>query len=130
MKRKSIKKCSSCGLKERTSYNTRCRDCLNKYMWRDGVRERKRLEDREYQSRKRKELVGYKTEEYREYREKYPEKVLAQQKLNKAIKQGKIKRSPCEVCGRTDVHGHHDNYLMPYSVRWLCPVHHKEVHQV
>src|SRR3990167_9598815 len=58
-----------------------------------------RESDRKYQKNKRSTLIGYKTEEYRIYREKYPDKVLAQQRLNSAIRLGRIKRSPCEVCG-------------------------------
>lgn len=52
--------------------------------------------------------------------------------LNHAIRDGKIKREPCEVCLDTDiitlkVEGHHyKGYDFPLEVRWLCPTHHRE----
>jgi hypothetical protein len=45
-----------------------------------------------------------------------------------AIKSGKLQRQPCEVCGATKVHGHHDDYTKPLDVRWLCPLHHRRLH--
>lgn len=39
-----------------------------------------------------------------------------------------LERKPCEVCGETKVEAHHDDYLKPLDVRWLCKRHHAEVH--
>ena len=68
----------------------------------------------------------------REYRKRHPEKTTAQNRLNYAIKKGKIKRLPCEVCGTTKkVHAHHVSYEPEdwYDVRWLCYVCHKIEHE-
>ncbi|UOF80573.1 putative hnhc nuclease [Caudoviricetes sp.] len=36
---------------------------------------------------------------------------------------------PCEVCGTDNkVHRHHDDYSKPLQVRFLCPKHHKAIH--
>ena len=67
----------------------------------------------------------------REYRERYPEKTRAQNRLNYAIRKGRIQRKPCEVCGETErVHAHHVSYDPSdwYNVRWLCMVCHKIEH--
>jgi hypothetical protein len=49
--------------------------------------------------------------------------------MTKAIKEGKLIRGPCEVCGTTeDIHGHHDDYSKPLEVRWLCASHHGKEH--
>lgn len=45
-----------------------------------------------------------------------------------AIRDGIITKRPCEVCGRKDVHAHHDDYAHPLVVRWLCSIHHNEWH--
>lgn len=37
-------------------------------------------------------------------------------------------KQPCEVCGSLDTHRHHEDYSKPLEVRWLCQLHHKEVH--
>ncbi len=64
----------------------------------------------------------------REYRHGNPERYQANTAVNNALRDGRLVKQPCEVCGRLDVHGHHDDYSKPLGVRWLCPVHHKEHH--
>ena len=59
-----------------------------------------------------------------------PLKRGAQQMLNNAVRDGKVKKLPCEICGRTDrIHGHHDDYAKPLEVRWLCATHHAAHHK-
>lgn len=45
-----------------------------------------------------------------------------------AVREGRMKRGPCEVCGAGPAEGHHDDYSKRYDVRWLCKLHHKAVH--
>ncbi len=117
--------------KEHPGYYT-----LRSKMWRQANPERfaelHRRNDIIYQRKKRARIAGYKTEEYRRYRKKNPEKIRAHAQLNYAIKSGTLKRSPCEVCGegrKYHVHAHHDDYSKPLEVRWLCPIHHKLAHK-
>jgi len=50
--------------------------------------------------------------------------------LGRAVKSGKIIKTPCEVCGSTyRIHGHHEDYTKPLEVKWLCPQHHKDAHK-
>ena len=44
-----------------------------------------------------------------------------------AIKSGKLKRLPCEVCGNIKSQMHHPDYSKPLKVRWLCPKYHGEI---
>ena len=63
----------------------------------------------------------------------FPLKVDAVVLINKEIKEGRlIKPSDCSVCSSTTrvIHGHHDDYSKPLSVRWLCPVCHKRWHMI
>ncbi len=67
-----------------------------------------------------------------EYRMRYPERVIAQNRLGYAVRSGKLTRLPCEVCGATKkVHGHHVSYEPKdwYNVRWLCFQCHKTEHE-
>ena len=50
----------------------------------------------------------------------WPEKFAARWAVRSAIRSGTLVRQPCEICGSTDVHGHHDDYSQPLVVRWLC----------
>lgn len=45
----------------------------------------------------------------------------------KAVKDGAIKRLPCEVCGAEKVEMHHENYHKPLDVVFLCRPHHSLV---
>lgn len=62
------------------------------------------------------------------YRKKYPAKHKAHNMVNNSIRDGKLQRHPCEVCGKVEAVAHHDDYLKPLDVRWLCQAHHKQWH--
>ena len=64
----------------------------------------------------------------RKWRKENPEKYCAHYLLSNAVRDGRIKKGPCERCESTNrVHGHHDDYAKPLEVRWLCcPCHHRE----
>lgn len=49
----------------------------------------------------------------------------------KAIKLGQLQRLPCWVCGNEKVQAHHPCYAedMWLDVVWLCPPHHRQLHQ-
>jgi hypothetical protein len=64
----------------------------------------------------------------RNYREKTKLRKKAYKALENAIKSGKVKPCPCEICGKK-AGGHHEDYSKPLEVRWLCPQHHKDVHR-
>ena len=67
----------------------------------------------------------------REYRLRHPEKIIAQNRLNYAIRKGRIQRKPCEICGCVEkVNAHHVSYEPKdwYNVKWLCPVCHEIEH--
>lgn len=48
--------------------------------------------------------------------------------VSNAVRDGRLKRGACEICGALKVHGHHIDYTQPLKVRWLCVPHHKAVH--
>lgn len=63
-----------------------------------------------------------------------PKAKWAHQALRSAEKKGLIERGPCEECGAVHgvdgavIHGHHDDYDKPMAVRWLCILHHRQLH--
>ena len=59
-----------------------------------------------------------------EYRKKAKCRAIA----GHATRDGRLKKGPCEKCGQASVEAHHDDYSKPLSVRWLCRLHHEEIH--
>jgi|SRR3990167_253467 len=118
--------CSYCRKQRREASGKQYREA-NRYC--EASRSSKRILDKNYQKKRRKNHPGLKTEESALYRKKYPEKVKAQQLFNGAVRSGKIIRSACVICGGTQkVHGHHPDYSKPLKIIWVCPVHHKLIH--
>lgn len=59
----------------------------------------------------------------------HPYKYKATNMVNNFIRDGKLFREPCCVCGSNEkVHAHHDDYAKPLNVRWLCAAHHRQWH--
>ena len=57
-----------------------------------------------------------------------PEKHLARHAVNNAIRDGRLTKSPCVICGNPKVVGHHEDYSKPLDVIWLCYAHHSQYH--
>lgn len=68
-------------------------------------------------------------ESKRRYIEANPIKRAAHRLCGNAIRDGKLHRSPCEICGEQKAQAHHDDYSKPLDVRWLCTTHHAEWHR-
>lgn len=123
-----MKICKACGQeKPKDEFYTRAAKC--KPCYRAAVKQN-RLEKADYyreydRKRGNRQPTGY----LKEYREKYPNKYRSHSLVNNSIRDGKLHPEPCEVCGVTEkIHAHHDDYLKPLNVRWLCAAHHKQWH--
>lgn len=56
-------------------------------------------------------------------------KTAARHAVNNAIRDGRLKRGRCEVCGKR-AEAHHVDYSKPLEVRWLCRRHHLNEHRI
>ena len=75
--------------------------------------------------------VAKATEITKKWRSEHPDAYRAQNAVNNAIRDGKIEKGPCEICGTTaHVHGHHKDYSRPLDVTWLCARCHHRLHAV
>ena len=62
------------------------------------------------------------------WREENRDKTSAHSAVAQAIKSKKLEKLTCEFCFSKDTVAHHDDYSKPLDVRWLCRLHHAEVH--
>lgn len=129
------KVCMKCGLEKHLSdfykhpemtdgHVNKCKACNKK----DVTKNRKdKIEYYREYDRKRGNRQGY--EYTKEYRKKNPEKYNAHKAVGNAIRDGKLKKKPCEICGTTKyLVAHHEDYSKPLDVIWLCSAHHKWIH--
>jgi len=109
------------------SNKSRCKDCVKKSV------KKHRAEKIDYYRQydrtralnpnrmaKSKEIVSL-------WKWKYPERRKAQVALDNAVRDGRVKKLPCFVCGEK-AEAHHPDYSAPLDVVWLCPPHHKQTH--
>lgn len=123
-------------------YLGKCKDCTKKEAearrhlkmkdpeWANAEAERHRKKQAKYRKDGRATiLTGEKKRAVNQrHAQKYPEKAKARMILGNSLRDGKVFKRPCEVCGSTDSEAHHDDYSKPLDVIWLCPKHHSERH--
>lgn len=95
--------------------------------WRLANNEKSREYHRAYDKKQWKEKYAREKARRERYIAKYPYRARANKILTQAIKNKRIVRQPCEICGEKAI-AHHDYYGHPLDVIWLCDIHHKARH--
>ena len=111
----------------RDGHLNKCKECIK-----SDCREYRRLND-SVRERDKERNITPKRRAYRKIRDrawkiKNPEKLRAKIAVDNAIRSGRLEKTPCQKCGETRVHGHHDDYSKPLKVRWLCAKCHARFH--
>lgn len=123
-----VNKCKECNKRDvRENRNNRI-DYYREYE-KSRANNQDRVEAREaYQKTERGKEVGRKAK--KKWAMNNPANRHAQVVVGNAVRDGRLKKLPCKVCGSTNrIHGHHDDYSKPLDVIWLCPKHHSERHK-
>lgn len=103
----------------------KCKECNKK-----DVRENRINKIEHYREYDRERGARQGPEYTRQYREAYPNKYKATNMVRSAIRDDKLFKEPCAVCGSTEnIHAHHDDYAKPLNVKWLCAAHHCQWHR-
>jgi len=105
-------KCKECYKKDVKENYQRNREYYIEYEKKRWLRPDRRKKALEYQRKRRK---------------RFPGKNRARQTVNNAIRDGRLLKKPCEVCGEKKVEAHHQDYRSPLKVQWLCREHHLAV---
>ena len=129
-----MKKCFKCGqVKDLADFYrhkmmadghlNKCKDCTRADATKNRLSniDRVRAYDRERGNRQPPSFL-------QEYRRTHPNAARAHRMVAYHVRSGNLLKQPCEVCGSTNTVAHHDDYLFPLSVRWMCQAHHKQWH--
>lgn len=134
-----VKECFKCGKTKRAAefYKHpqmgdgrlgKCKECtiadVQKY-YSKTFPDRQEYERRRFKNPERKAKVA---EYQRRMRAANPERTKARSSVSNAVRDGKIKKLPCGVCGSTKSEAHHKDYSKPLDVQWLCRPHHRMAH--
>ena len=133
MKDGHLNKCKSCSKEDSSAHRESNIESIRAYDRKRGQTLARKEARKAYQARMKQDFP----EEWRKSRyeackrnrEKNHEKYIANSRLRYAVKTGKIKKKPCEICGEKKSEAHHPDYNKPLSVVWLCDFHHKEEHK-
>lgn len=107
---------------------SRCKDCHKAAMKRLRLTD-PAVQERERQRAKSPHRVAKAASNTAKWRHSHPEAYRAQNAVNNAIRDHKIVRGPCAICGGTEnVHGHHKDYAKPLDVIWMCARCHHRMH--
>lgn len=130
------KTCFKCGLEKALTefyrhpmmadgFLGKCKDCTKSYVsmnYRANIDHYVAYDRERFKKPARKAAI-------REYLKARPaEKRKATNLTSAAIRDGRLIKQLCEVCGEMAVEAHHDDYSKPLEVRWLCRPHHLEHH--
>ena len=134
------KKCFKCGVKKdlelfyrhpmmADGHLNKCKTCAKKDV---KANYRKRVDQyREYD--KKRSLEPGRREAALRYQEErramFPGKERARSSVSSAMRNGKLTRQPCRVCGSKKSEAHHRDYRKPFDVDWLCMLHHRMEHE-
>jgi len=107
----------------------KCKECAKNDVRLDRINSQNAREydkSRWRNNKERREKVYART---KEWGNKNPHKKNASIIVNNAVRDGRIIKTPCIVCGATHmIHGHHEDYSKPLDVIWLCAIHHQQHH--
>ena len=133
------KKCFKCGQEKQLfefykhpkmldGHLGKCKECTKKDVHENYHKNREHYAKYEKGRFKRPERKKQAIEYQKKRRRKYPARYHANNLTNSAIRDKRLIKGKCEICGATRVEAHHDDYYKPLEVRWLCRKHHLGLH--
>lgn len=81
--------------------------------------DRERANNRRYNKKRKPRRATY---------ESNKKQIQARNKVQYALRTGKLTKQPCRVCGDPNSQAHHPDYDKPLEVVWLCHDHHMDEH--
>ena len=106
----------------------KCKECTKKDVTENYFKNREYYAEYSRKHAMRPEARAAATVSQRKRRARNSDQYKANQTVANAIRDGRLKRKPCEVCECKKVEAHHEDYSEPFIVEWLCRKHHLSKH--
>ena len=110
-----------------SSGNT-CKACIRARVSQNYLEKREQYAAYERERFQRPERKAKALEYQRTRRRLHADRNAARQAVSNALRDGKLSRGACAVCGASQTEAHHMDYGRPLDVTWLCRKHHLEAH--
>ena len=135
----AVKTCFKCGAEKPLTgfyrhsamgdgYLGKCKECTKTDVSENYRKNRDYYAEYERNRFKRPERKCAALEYQRTRRKRHPLQYHAHYAVGNAIRDGRLIRQPCQVCGEEKSQAHHHDYSKPLDVHWLCRKHHLEEH--
>ena len=107
----------------------KCKDCAKKDVTKHREENLEKIREYDRNRPNKAQRIRKMVEYTRDYRTEFPNKYKAHRLVQKSLKDGYLTKESCNVCGTLErIVAHHNDYLKPLDVTWLCEVHHKQWH--
>lgn len=124
--------CAKCGEDNPESFyvycTVECKECIKvrvRLNYRENIQHYVEYEKEREQRPERKEAKFF---QMRKHRSLNPEKYQARTAVGNAIRDKRLFKKDCEVCGDSNSQAHHEDYSKPLDVRWMCFSCHRAEH--
>lgn len=125
-----MKRCNGCGerkpLADFYSRAAKCKECTKISVRQNYAARREQYSAYERRREQTPERRAAKAEYARRHRKNNPDKYGARTAVSNALRDGRLARQPCKVCGGR-AQAHHADYGKPLEVDWLCFRDHREL---
>jgi hypothetical protein len=107
---------------------SKCKEC-HKSAMRKRARTNPKVQEYDRARAKTDKRRKHNREVSKKWRQDHPIAYRAQNMVNNGLRDGKLKKGPCSICGATNhLHAHHRDYSKPLEVTWLCAKCHHRLH--
>ena len=107
----------------------KCKTCTKEDVAANRLVNLERIREYDRERAKHPERLANAVAQTKRWRAEDKRRAKAHSMVARAIRDGRIEKTPCCVCGSDKSMAHHESYDNPLDVTWYCQPHHKDRHK-